>query len=373
MSYLVGLYENYLKEQTEDSVARLFEAFVAYDFSEYHSDIREMGLMRKEAESKDQDCVVLQTNGSSNGTPSSYEFRPCFFEWVSRIEPFLRGMHSGKNIFLCSRLGNGMPPQKMMITEVFGNSKKNYETNANLLDGGQLVELFEFVEELHDKFGKVNFTAFPDVWNMLFSNPLFNELCEKNREKIGCFVNNDFEMLFTSKTIYIRDQMINWRSGLNFFTCESGHKHFLPIFNEDAGCTSLINIAGGADDSDCVTLRPEGVLQCPCGRPRIPIEIVFHHRNCMVDRNGAPIDFSPLRDSLKGRYATFQIHQDEKDRVTVFLTPIGGYKRSDLDVVHSFFSGLEISFEFNRYFEVGSKRYCFWRSERVESKDFKLQ
>jgi len=373
MSYLVGLYENYLKEQTEESVALLFDAFVAYDFYEYHSDIREMGLMRKEAEANEEGCAVLYTNGSSNGTPSSYEFRPRFFEWVSRIEPFLRGMRSGKNIFLCSRLGGGRPPQKMMITEVFGNSKKNYETNANLLDGGQLVELFEFVEELHDKFGKVNFTAFPDVWNMLFSNPAFNELCEKNRDKIGCFVNNDFEMLFTSKTFYIRDQMINWRSGLNFFTCESGHKHFLPIFSEDAGCTSLINIAGGADDSDCVSLRPEGVLQCTCGRPRIPIEIVFHHRNCIVDRNGAPIDFSPLRDSLKGRYATFQIHQDEKDRVTVFLTPIGVYKKSDLDVVHSFFSGLEISFEFNRYFEVGSKRYCFWRSNRVESKEFKLQ
>lgn len=369
MSKLIESYAEYFERQTEESVDLLFDSLLNYDFREYRDDAEKVAGMSRSFRC-DHDPVLLYTNGSSSGRRTPYGFRPQFFRWASRIEPFLRNIHSGRNIFLCCRIGTGVPPRKLLISEVT-NNKKHYDASGNFLDDNQIEELFRFTGSVYEKFGEVNFSAFPDVWNMLFSNPLFNHLCEENREKIGCLVNSDFEMFFTNRNLYVRDQMINWKSGVNFFTCRFGHKHFLPIFHMLGGCLNLTNLAGQYDDSDKVRLQEERVL-CECGRIRVPMEVLFHQRHTPLNPDGSPIDFTPLRDSLGGRYASFQIHQDENDKITAFITPLKGSIDEETEVIRSFFSGMELSIEVNKYFEVGSKRYCFWRSNQVQVQEFRL-
>lgn len=361
------LYYRYCSDRTHESINDLFEGLIGYDFSNYQKDMEDMLMMRAEARQTSVGMVRLYSNGSTGGE-RSYEFSPHFHQWASKLEPFLRNMNDGKTIFLYSRPGNGKPPGKLYVSET-QSTKKHYETNANFLEEQQILDLFKFVDGLHEQYGKVNFSSFPDIWNMLFSNPLFTKMCAERKHKIGCFVNSDFEMLFGTDEFWVRDQMINWRSGLNFFTCRYGKKHFLPMFVEDEGCTSLINMTGAKDDSDRVSLSRE-VVACECGRPRLPMEILFHGYNSILGPDGRPLDFSPLKRSLRGRYATIQFHQNHKNEIVVFMTPLD-WAEDDKDAIKCFFSGLKTEFRLNRYFEVGSKRYCFWRSESVEEKEFR--
>lgn len=368
MSNIKKLYENYYREQSPESIDELFFGLLDYDHSGYFRDMKE--ILRISRDSKKLEASTkLHSNGSTGGD-NEYLFSPHFHHWASRLEPFLRNMEDGKTIFLYCRIGNGTPPRKLYISEARGN-KKHYETNANFLDDRQILELFDFVDRLHEEFGKVNFSSFPDIWNMLFSNPLFNQMCLNRKNKIGCFVNSDFEMFFGTDDFWVRDQMINWRSGLNFFTCPFGKKHFLPTFIEDEGCSSLINAMGEKDDSDEISMFEKATM-CECGKSHIPLEILFHKDNSILGPDGKPIDFTPLKRSLSGRYATIQFHQNNDGDVKVFLTPTGDIGE-DTDKIKCFFSGLKTEFRLNRYFEVGSKRYCFWKSDSVEEKEFRLK
>ena len=367
---IVEHYARYLERQDDKSIDDLFGRMLSYDFADYDADMIEIADMHRISATCGEEATLLYTNGSSGGAPKQYEFGPRFGRWAGHIEPFLRALHCGPCIMLCCRIGNGRPPKRLTFAEV-ENNKRHYDASGNLLDRWQLRELFDHVKDIHGRRGKVILSAFPDVWNMLLSNPLFNNLCEENRDRIAFFVNSDFEMLFGSEKFLVRDQMINWSSGLNFYTCEAGVKHFLPIFHKnEEGCTNILNALAKRDDSDSVALGAR--KKCECGRHFMKMDIVFHKKNAILGIDGTPVDFSPLRASLKGRYAAFQIHQDENEKVKVFMTPIGVTNKRDLEIIGSFFSGFEMSMEFNRYFEVGSKRYCFWRSSQVETREFRL-
>jgi hypothetical protein len=369
VSNIVEHYARYLERQDEKSIDDLFECTLSYDFADYEADMLEIAEMHRISATCGDGLTLLHTNGSSDGSPRRYEFGPHFARWAGHIEPFLRALYCGTCIMLCCRIGSGCSPKRLTFTEV-ENNKRHYDASGNLLDRWQLRELFNHVKDIHERRGKVSLSAFPDVWNMLLSNPFFNNLCEENRDRIAFFVNSDFEMLFGSEKFLFRDQMINWSSGLNFYTCEAGTKHFLPIFHNEEGCTNILNVLARRDDSDSVALGARA--RCKCGRHFMPMDILFHKKNTILGAAGTPVDFSPLRANLRGRYATFQIHQDENEKVKVFMTPIGVVNKRDLEFIRSFFSEFEMSMEFNRYFEVGSKRYCFWRSARVEPKEFRL-
>ena len=370
VSNIVESYARYIESQDEGSVDELFGAMLSYDFAGYDADILEMARIHERANPQADGAEFLRTNGSTRGVQRTYEFRPHFARWAGHIESFLRALYCGPSIMLCCRIGSGRPPNGLSITEV-DNNKRHYDASGNLLEDDQLHDLFRHIKGIHGERGKVSLSAFPDVWNMLFSNPSFNHLCEENRDRISFLVNSDFEMLFRNDEFLIRDQMINWSSGLNFYTCEAGAKHFLPMFQSCGGCINLLNTAAERDGSDSVHLEPPG--RCSCGRAFVPMQIGFHRKNTILGLDGRGMDFSPLRGRLKGRYATLQIHQDEMGRVTVFMTPVGQKNDGDLELLNSFFSGFEMSVDFNRYFEVGSKRYCFWRSAHVEAKEFRLK
>lgn len=364
------MYEHYYREQSQESIARLFEGMLDYDFRDYWRDMGKIADMHS-ATKFSGDRTTLKTNGSTGGS-KIYRFGPYFWDWSSKIEPFLRNMHDGMTIFLYARLGGGRPPSRLMFDEVHSSNKKHFETNANFLEDAQVEEVFSYVTDIYKTGHKVNFSSFPDVWNMLLSNHRFMDLCRDNSEKIGCFVNNDFEMLLTTEEFYVRDQMINWVSGVNFFVCKEGTRHFLPTFAPGSECLNLINLRRLSDGSDEVQIGNGDPIACACGRPYIPVEMKFHKNNRILSRSGKPVDFGRLGLSLKGRYATLQMHQDEREKVTVFANPVGELNKEDMNEAIRAMPGLEIEIKTNRYFEVGSKRYCFWRSESLNVKDFRL-
>lgn len=371
MSRITKLYENYYKEQTPESIDELFVELVHYDYSNYKDDIEEIARMHRRTICQGEGRAMLRTNGSSSGSRRDYEFAPHFYHWASKIEPFLRNMWAGKSIFLFSGIGYGALPKKFYISNV-ENNKKDYETNGNFLDEDQLRELFLFVNRIYEEHGRVNLSSFPHIWNVLLSNPVFNQMCLENKDKIWSLVNSDYDMLFSTKELYVRDQMINWVSGVNFFTCEHGFKHFLPTFYVGhKGCVSLINMYGENDDSDHVVLGE--VRSCECGRNSVPMDIIFHKENAVLGSDGNVLDFSGLANSLKGHYANFQIHQNEENVISVLMNPVRDLILDDIEAINSFFLDMKIKIMTDKYYHIGSKRYCFWRSKSLDAKDFKLE
>jgi hypothetical protein len=83
----------------------------------------------------------------------------------------------------------------------------------------------------------------------------------------------------TRRGILFNDQMINWKSGVNFYTCCHNHQHFLPIFvKRDGRFFNLLNFLTLSDDSDIFEIEPQKEL-CGCGRFRMPFRFVPHFRH----------------------------------------------------------------------------------------------
>lgn len=371
MNELVRSYREYYREQTPRSVDALFDAMLDYDYSSYHEDMSRVLAMWREAR-RTGDAVRLSSNGSTTGTPRAFDFSPHFRLWRFKVEPFLRGMES-KTIMVVAQLGFGALP-RFGVSEDPGSSQKHFDAVGNWFKGEDLESLFGFVEEASRTHGPVNLYAMPDVWTCLVTNPHFVGLAGEHGRSIRAFVNGDFDAHFRRVGFYVRDQMVDWGSGLNFFDCEAGTRHFLPIFHFGAShCVNLLNLHRAEGSSDDLVLFEGRPSVCRCGRPYFPARVMLHHRHLIVGRNRRPVGLAPLYQSLSARYASLQFHQDESDRVTALFTSIGDVG-DDPKKIADFFGefGLEMSFTRDKYYSIGRKRFGAWRSPSVALNDFLL-
>lgn len=318
------------------------------------------------------DTVGLKSNGSTTGTSRIFNFAPHFLLWKFKLEPFLRGMDS-KTIMIVAQLGFGSLP-RFNVCEVQNSSQKHFDAVGNWFKGEDIESLFCFVEQTSRDHGAVNLYAIPDVWTCLVTNPHFVKIAEDHKQSIRAFVTGDFDPHFKRVGFYVRDQMLDWGSGLNFFDCEAGTKHFLPTFYFDAPfCANLLNLHKISGPSDDLVIFGGVPDLCVCGRPYIPVEMRLHHRHVIVAKNGTPFDMTALYKSLSSRYGSLQFHQDESDVITAFCTSIGDLG-DDLEKMAAFFGdfGLEMYFARDKYYSIGRKRFGAWRSGSVETQDFLL-
>ena len=369
MTDLVRYYREYYREQTPRSVDSLFGAMLDYDYSSYHDDIRRVLAMWREARCMG-DAIRLNSNGSTSGSRRSFCFSPHFRLWRFKLEPFLRGMEN-KTIMVVAQLGFGELPS-FRVSEDRDSSQKHFDAVGNWFRNEDLGLLFDFVGRSHRDYGPINLYAMPDVWNCLVTNLHFVELAVGQSRSIRAFVTGDFDSNFKRVGFYVRDQMMDWGSGLNFFDCEAGTRHFLPTFHfGPSWCVNLLNIHKTGSFPDDLVLLGQEPSVCVCGRPYVTAEMRFHYRHMIVGKDGTPVDLAPLYESLSARYAGLQFHQDESDLVTAFCTLIGG-AGEDLEKMSCFFGrfGLEMSFARDKYYSIGRKRFGAWRSDAVIAKDF---
>lgn len=369
MNDLVRHYREYYREQSSKSIDSLFKAMLDYDYCSYHDDMKKVLAMWRQARCMG-DAVRLKSNGSTTGVPRSFFFSPHFRLWRFKVEPFLRALDS-KTIMVVAQLGFGAFP-RFSACEDRDSSQKHFDVVGNWFEDEDLGRLFCFTRLLCGDHGPVNLYAMPDVWTCLVTNPHFVKLAFDHASDIRSFVTSDFDSHFKRVGFYVRDQMVDWGSGLNFFECEAGNRHFLPMFHFGvSSCVNLLNLHRVDGLSDDLVLFGGESGVCGCGRPYFPAEMRLHHRHMIVGQDGSPIDLAPLYESLSARYAGLQFHQNESGLVTAFCTSIGDAGR-DLDKTACFFGrfGLEMSLVKDKYYSIGRKRFGAWRSQSVVAKDF---
>jgi hypothetical protein len=153
--------------------------------------------------------------------------------------------------------------------------------------------------------------------------------------------------------IYLNDKMINWRSGLNFWTCRHGGSHWLPLFTRRSGrLYNLLNLAdkSGIEEDDLHSLEPGDV--CRCGVRSGKVNVVSHYRNSPVRRSLA--DVQSLFNRLEGTYFNFQ-YIETTDGSHLLYTALKGNDESILR------EWSDCRLWPGSFMKVGRKRPAIWK------------
>jgi hypothetical protein len=164
--------------------------------------------------------------------------------------------------------------------------------------------------------------------------------------------------------LYINNKMINWRSGLNFWTCRHGGTHWLPLFARRSGrLYNLLNLVdkSGVEEDDLFSIGASH--KCSCGATSSPMSIISHVQNHPRERTTA--DVGRLLSELKGVYFNLQYVEDRVGSHLLF-TPIGRQLPEDLSVLKSWGCRLWP----NSFLKVGRKRPVVWKMDELSFKPY---
>lgn len=359
MSDLVRFYREYYREQTVSSFEDLFRCMKDYDFSTYQEDMRRVFAMHQQAK-----CVgssrTLTSGGSTTGFGSNYQFGPNFRIVKVALEGFLRLSHK-KTILIAKSDGLNEP----RLLEEPNPPQYDLQVIGDWTLPGHLEFLFDVVGDIHSEFGSVNLCALPCVWLGLTCDPNFVKRAESNVHKINALVNTDNIACFRSVACPTRDQMIDWKSGVNFYTCSSGRRHFLPTFFcfSPSISYSLVNLKKSTSDCDDVVAIERNSDFCSCGLPATFMSFVPHEKNYPINRDGEYLRPQEVVDLLPDYVDWLQVLQDSwGEFCTVFCH--SRYEDADFSRLTTHLENFgigKIGLDYSRYLSLGRKRPLLWR------------
>lgn len=359
MSDLVRYYREYYREQTSEALNSLFRCMLDYDFSSYHEDMRRVHAMWREARCTGESRSLL-SGGSSTGLRRKYEFGPNFSLARLLVEGFLRLSHR-KTLLVAVSRGLDRPA----FTEDSNPPQYDFQIVGDWSEADHVGLLFDSIRSVSERFGPVNLCALPCVWLGLTCSPDFCVLSLENASNINSFVNTDSTPCFRRPACRVRDQMVDWGSGVNFYTCGGGERHFLPMFFAPSSrrACNLLNLkrpSRGCDDLVEIGRQAE---ECPCGFARMPMGFIPHSENFPRDAKGSFLGFGGLFDNVPDHTDWLQLHQVETGENSLFYSCSKGDPNLDDLLLYLRIAGLgKTEVVRSRYFSVGNKKPTFWRS-----------
>jgi hypothetical protein len=354
MSDLKTAYENYYNDPSQESADKLLNEVKNFDFDEDLKHLQELAennplfdehvFTAQEIGNKTEISEVamlgfatssLTTNGSTNG-PTAYAFGPNYNYWRENVTKELRNPEGVQN-------------------------EINLETHK-----GSLVDSIERSE------GPVWLSGRPTDFIFPTTDPKLADYLRANSDKIKYLTTYDTEPLMR-KSIYHNDQMIDWRSGLNFHTCRFGNKHVLPTFAflEGNKVRNLLNMHPSSVVEMSDTFNMKGFFKCPCGSTACDLEFLPHYKKAIRNKHEEPFYMPELMNELDGSYINLQFLQENTGgKVWIYVTP-NEVPQSDYDHIRDVLSskGLDSELLMNRYFMVGRKMIHFWQAQRSKVKE----
>ena len=367
---LSDFFDKYYLKPSAENLDALLDFIFGYDFENYQKDIDEAFRLYQKA-SRTEDLVEMSSNGSVEWN-TGYEFGPNAKHCITSVENYLRDRKT-KTILILSPV-----PESKYVCRRSVEIENNTHREDICIQGEWFLKshvkaLTDLIERQHKEWGTLNLLGLPHVWLTLSTNNQFREWVEENRKKIGFLVNSDWDFCGKDLGIPLRNQMIDWRSGLNFYTCGHGTFHFIPIFALKNGKSyNLLNLGkcefgNGLDDE----FQIGSEKTCECGRRYLEIEFHSHRQNKIIDSDGKLIDFGELYNSLSCNYKNLQMHQSLDGLVSIYYS--AECDSDDLDMILSFLYGRglrRLVVKKDIYFKIGKKRYSAWRSESVQEMQF---
>lgn len=336
-SDLLSAYQRHY--ELDDAQPELLQAIFDFDdFANFESVSKECFLLSQKC-TRSFPTSSLWTNGSV-GDPRQYEFSGFKF-WRTRIEGFLRGYDGFTPLHIYDR------PFLTRSSLSFTESDGTTVCNVSLQSGYQVDSLFEFFD---GQAGPISLNTSPNVWLYITTNPSLSarfNACDKIQQA----VNTDWDKIgqFQNLRFTIKDQMVDWYTGLNFYTCCESQLHVLPTFCQtETGCKNLLNLAMPTPNKCDDLFEIKGVVLCDCGRHRPIFDFVSHYKSCIGINHGL---ISRLRDV----YYNLQFFLID-GRINVFRMCDG--EVTDTDMIQDEYP--DCIFHEDAVARVGAKAYNFW-------------
>jgi len=257
-----------------------------------------------------QQEINMVTSGTTTGFRNSYKFSNSII--IPYIENQVKYPH-GKNY--CINFNNFLNHPHFNFYFVDNDPKYSYSISFSTLDKKQIVEIISILKKLLFEHEKMTIWS-SDKNNLMFLlfDHIFVDFLIENKNQIN-IINTGISSFFKKQKLincgfHINDNMIDWYSGLNFYTCKYNKKHILPIFYaENNTSTNLLNLSLRGrmiPKGDIFEYKSLGT--CECGKNHYDIFFMPHYKT-MPQVDGQYFYDMEICELLEGEYYNLQFIQ----------------------------------------------------------------
>jgi hypothetical protein len=304
----------------------------------------------------------LRTSGSTRQVPRLYQFGPNFQFWRHAVWDLTRfplgyreiislypSQASGQPISVYSKLG-----RHVILCSPFNEPI--------------LKSLIGVLGQFLNDYPACSLNATPDTYLYLNNQAAFRDFAIENRDRFNLMSEN-WEPFYKQRElkengVHINNPMMDWSTGLNFYTCFEGHQHVLPLFASGEGRrVNLLNLfppveIGFGDEDDLFI--PESVSRCDCGLNRLNFQFLPHQATAIRTSHGEVIHDVALAEQLSSNFQGLQFVQRD-DTIHVLYRTDGAFQ--DRELLNDYFSlrGFRLAWEPGKVLHLGSKCTTFYR------------
>lgn len=240
------------------------------------------GIREIYEESYTEDVFNIRSNGSS-GRNTEYKFGPSR-SVVPLMESVMRGMKSVEGLI---RLNSSFPFYDTTRFELIELLDKSFLLKLDLTSK-KSVEFFK-----KSVPPESTIETQPHICRMML---IYDEIIDHIKNN-NIKVFSTCDDLSVTKEISIRNRMIDWKTGVNFFECDFGSLHFLPIWFEENGKSfNLLNTADKKGHEISDIFRAKSFHMCKCGKRAADIHFVSHFQFKPSTKKGIVFDFQTIED-----------------------------------------------------------------------------
>ena len=205
--------------------------------------------------------------------------------------------------------------------------------------------------------------AVPNVVMMMTCHDMLAECFSNGKHQI---FSSCWDAFYDKRRINALDRMIDWKTGVNFYECESGGRHIVPIWVERNGMvTNLLNLTKASfEKSDIMDV--ESFEKCECGRTRCKYKFVPHYKQ-RPEIDGEYLTGDKLITKIKSRMLNLQFVEAEPGVFHVYHEMFDHWTKKrlpeeDRAEIESFLGGREVKYIPYRSYLVGNYKYpTFWK------------
>ena len=216
---LVEKYRRYYIAPSWDHAEELFASIVSYDLVGFDAFQKEVCSVQ--ARPSHHQTLRMRSSGST-GSPIPYELADGDF-WVPAIETIIKNRTGKTVVFASDDFIYGSGQYRGLTTpclRAVNDRKINFVVNMAEGHIGWLAKTLKALD------APLILWAWPRFF-LRFLNGDFLDFVRTERIEI---LTTDYDAFFNRQGLLVNDNMVDWLTGLNFYTCEFNTRHFLPIF-----------------------------------------------------------------------------------------------------------------------------------------------
>lgn len=348
-------YRNYCDSPSNQTAQLLLEALIDSDIQNHQELIDIWAYGRR----KQHGYVQLNTSGSTSGLCRQYTFGPMAEFWIVNLERTIKFPKYNKPIFISSNLllyplkkdcvslmsaPKDSPRSAYIVTTRF--NRRNVDELISKIDGITTNESILWAD--------------PNVWLYLTSD---NDFCSFLERKSNIsLLSTNWESFYKKQRlqqngVYINDNMIDWYSGFNFFTCKYGSKHALPLFAQnDYGVVNLLNLTGDIIEASDLLVPTS---KCICGKTKIAF--IPHLKTQIKSYDGRFLYNLDLVERFQSVYQHMQFIQHQN---LISVLYCGEMNEHDKAIINDFITnqGFDCELVENKFLKVSSKLPVFYNN-----------